>query len=477
MLQLVTLVALSLLAVAAEADEVCESTLLQAHRGRLEEASPSPGITINSTEAEAVTSCPEGADCTAAGNGGCWFGRWRHARDYQCVYVYRLHYNAVEVFYCHDCKVIRCGFSPRAMCWNFHAPDPCASTPVTTTSMTSSAATTTIVTTAAGTTITTTTIPTTTTIRTSTTTTTASASTTTTNAASPTTTTTTTPPVVMLWKTSWEYIPGHDVAGCLALRGSNVVGANCWVDPDCCSDNELWEFTEEGQIVEFATRLCLTAVEAELTASEAHMKTMVKTCDAGDPMQRFVTNSESFKLQLEGDRSLCLDWDARGGVEGSEKYPVYMRECNNTHTQRWLSVLKVAKLRTSFTDGEESCLSFDNINVEGGACSQAPVWNWRFSTNQLWTKFSDDIPELCLMRIDFVLSIQDVVLAPCDSTKLEQKFTILAERTIRLLEDDRRPGLLLCLDWDVEARYDPKDNVYMYYCNDQLNQLWLPIAP
>lgn len=73
MLQLVRLVALSLLAVPAEADEVCESTLLQAHRGRLEEASPSPGITINSTEAEAVTSCPEGADCEAAGNGGCIF--------------------------------------------------------------------------------------------------------------------------------------------------------------------------------------------------------------------------------------------------------------------------------------------------------------------------------------------------------------------------------------------------------------------
>ncbi|CAE7580583.1 ADAMTS9 [Symbiodinium natans] len=281
----------------------------------------------------------------------------------------------------------------------------------------------------------------------------------------------------MLWKTSWEYIPGHDVAGCLAVRGSNVVGANCWVDPDCCTDNELWEFTEEGLIVETATQLCLTAVEVELNASDASdMKTIVKTCDAGDPMQRFVTNRESFTLQLEGGPSLCLDWDARGGVERFETYPVVMRECNNTHTQRWLCVLKVAKLRTSFTDGEESCLSFDNINVEGGACSQAPVWNWRFSTNQLWTKFSDDIPELCLMRIEFVLTIQDVVLAPCNSTKLEQKFTILAERTIHLLEDDGGPGKLLCLDWDVEARYE-KDNVYMYYCNDQLNQLWLPIAP
>eukprot|EP00439_Symbiodinium_sp_Y106_P013137 s1573_g1.t3 len=184
------------------------------------------------------------------------------------------------------------------------------------------------------------------------------------------------------------------------------------------------------------------------------MKTIVKTCDAGDSMQRFVTNSESFTLQLEGDRSLCLDWAARGGFERFETYPVVMRECNNTHSQRWLRVLKVAKLRTSFTDGEESCLSFDNINVEGGACSQAPVWNWRFSTNQLWTKFSDDIPELCLMRIEFVLSIQDVVLAPCDSTKLEQKFTILAERTIHLLEDDGRPGPYLCLDWDVENRYE-----------------------
>lgn len=104
----------------------------------------------------------------------------------------------------------------------------------------------------------------------------------------------------------------------MAVRGSNVVGTNCWVDPDCCTDNELWEFTEEGQIVESATHLCLTAVEVELNASDAHMKTIVKTCDAGDPMQRFVTNSESFQLQLEGDRSLCLDWDARGGVERFE---------------------------------------------------------------------------------------------------------------------------------------------------------------
>jgi len=135
-----------------------------------------PEVTVNGTEAGAVTGCAN-YGC----GGGCWFGLRKYAKDYQCVYVHWL--RKVEVFYCHDGKLLKCGSKPDATCSDFEAPNPCNPT-----------------TTSAGTT----------------------ATTTATTRGLPTTTTTATTTDVMLWITKF-----HGVSQCLTWHNKKVIGAPC----------------------------------------------------------------------------------------------------------------------------------------------------------------------------------------------------------------------------------------------------------
>ena len=219
------------LAAAATADESCEGSLLQSRHKAALETGP---LTINQTEAEAVASCAEGTDC---GSGGCRFGFFKYAKDYECVYlVWWPLPKATEVFFCHDGKLVKCGTEPEATCVDFQRPNPCEMTTTTTTS--------------------TTTTPTT------------------------TSTTTTAPPDVMLWKTEF-----NNEKACLAVDGKNVVGAPC-----NGLDAQIWEFTEEGQIVLTKSKLCLTAVPAlaaNASDNSEHLNIELSACDSGMEEQLF----------------------------------------------------------------------------------------------------------------------------------------------------------------------------------------------
>ncbi|CAE7944890.1 unnamed protein product [Symbiodinium necroappetens] len=260
-----------------------------------------PGVTINGTEAEAVTSCAK-KGC----EGGCWFGLLKYAKDYECVYVDWFPLHKVEVFYCHDGKLLKCGSKPDATCYDFEAPNPCNTT------VTSAGST-------ATTTATTTLRPTST-----------SATTITSAGTTATTTATTTglPSDLMLWMTEFDGNP-------ICLTGSAVpVPVKGMVNGLLCDDRptQLWEYTKKGEIVFHMNQLCLTAIKHK-EVSELYLT----ECD-GSEWQSWDAKTDSWtSIRLES-QSKCLLWV--GGELPGIKEHIWLLPCPSTEKPMWKSVPK-----------------------------------------------------------------------------------------------------------------------------------------
>ncbi|OLP81377.1 hypothetical protein AK812_SmicGene38092 [Symbiodinium microadriaticum] len=230
------------------AEESCEvAQLLQTWQ--------KPGVTINGTEAEAVTSCAK-KGC----GGGCWFGVLKYAKDYECVYVDWFPLLKVEFFYCHDGKLLKCGSRPDATCSDFEAPNPCNPTSTSATTITG-----------AGTTATT------------------------------TATTTGPPPDLMTWRTEPDGVPI-----CLTGKEGVVPGLGTVVGLPCAAvadpPTQLWEYTKKGEIVLHMNQLCLTAAREK---GSKISEVALMECD-GSESQRFEAKTDSWtSISLKSDPK-CL---------------------------------------------------------------------------------------------------------------------------------------------------------------------------
>ena len=265
-----------------------------------------PGVTINGTEAEAVTSCAK-KGC----EGGCWFGLLKYAKDYECVYVDWFPLHKVEVFYCHDGKLLKCGSKPDATCYDFEAPNPCNPTSTSATTVTSAGST-------ATTTATTTLRPTST-----------SATTITSAGTTATTTATTTglPSDLMIWMTNRSGTP-------ICLTGSVMPKpVKGLVNGLPCDDRptQLWEYTNKGEIVFHMNQLCLTAIEHK-EVSEVYLT----ECD-GSEWQSWDAKTDSWtSIRLES-QSKCLLWVGR---ELPIIKSIWLLPCPSTEKPMWKSVPK-----------------------------------------------------------------------------------------------------------------------------------------
>ena len=249
------------------AEESCEvAQLLQTWQ--------KPGVTINGTEAEAVTSCAK-KGC----GGGCWFGVLKYAKDYECVYVDWFPLRKVEIFYCHDGKLLKCGSRPDATCSDFEAPNPCNPTSTSATTITS-----------AGTT------------------------------AITTATTAGLPPDLMTWRTERDGRP-------ICLTGKQgvvpelgtVTGLPCGVFGD--RPNQLWEYTKNGEFVLHMNQLCLTAEPAKISEISG---VALMECD-GSESQRFEAKTDNWTSISRKSEPKCLYYDHSVIVYPEDR--ISLRDC------------------------------------------------------------------------------------------------------------------------------------------------------